>query len=121
VNSKNTELEYLTEIIRNFCQERDWDSFHGLKDLAIGMVTEASELLELTRFQSDQDIQNLLQDPQYREKLSDELADVFFFLLRISDRNNFDLHQSLINKMKKNALKYPVAKAKGNNKKYDEL
>lgn len=121
MKSENTELKNLAEIIRNFCQERDWDSFHGLKDLSIGLVTEASELLELTRFQSEQDIQILLQNPQYREKLSDELADVFFFLLRISDRNNIDLHQSLINKMQKNALKYPVAKAKGNNKKYNEL
>jgi NTP pyrophosphatase (non-canonical NTP hydrolase) len=119
--SNETELKVLAKVVRDFCEARDWDHFHGLKDLAIGLVTEASELLELTRFQSETDLQNLLQESAYREKLSDELADVFFFALRLADRNKLDLHQALLNKMQKNSLKYPVEKARGNNKKYTEL
>jgi NTP pyrophosphatase (non-canonical NTP hydrolase) len=121
LEKETTELKELAKLVKDFCEARDWDSYHGLKDLAIGLVTESSELLELTRFQSEKDLTQLLQDPQYRDKLSDELADVFFFLLRLSDRNGFDLHASLINKMKKNNNKYPVDKAKGSNKKYNEL
>lgn len=121
MQNEKTEINELATLVRTFCEEREWDTFHQLKDLAIGLVTESSELLELTRFQSENDLHKLLQEPQYREKLSDELADVFFFLLRISDRNGFDLNQALVNKMKKNGLKYPVDKARGNNKKYNEF
>lgn len=47
------ELQDLCEFVRTFCEERDWTQFHTPKELSIGMVTEASELLELFRFQSD--------------------------------------------------------------------
>ncbi|MEQ1722168.1 MAG: MazG-like family protein, partial [Pseudobdellovibrio sp.] len=60
-------------------------------------------------------------DAQFREKLSDEVADVFFFILRICQMNNFDLEQSLKSKMAKNVAKYPIEKSKGSNKKYTEL
>jgi NTP pyrophosphatase (non-canonical NTP hydrolase) len=118
---KNGELNYLAKVVRNFCEARDWDSFHGLKDLAIGLVTESSELLELTRFKNEEELQKLLEDESYREKLSDELADVFYFVLRLADKNNLDLKKALLNKMQKNNLKYPIEKSRGRNKKYDEF
>jgi NTP pyrophosphatase (non-canonical NTP hydrolase) len=118
---KNGELNYLAKVVRNFCEARDWDSFHGLKDLAIGLVTESSELLELTRFKNEEELQKLLEDESYREKLSDELADVFYFVLRLADKNNLDLKKALLNKMQKNNLKYPIEKSRGSNKKYDEF
>lgn len=113
-------IDEWTGVVRAFCEERDWDQFHGPKDLAIGLSTEAAELLELFRFKSEKEIEMKLQDPVYRGKIADELADVFFFLLRFSQKHGFSLDQALAGKMRKNAEKYPVSRAKGSNLKYNE-
>lgn len=113
-------IQSLQEIVKSFCEARDWDQFHSPKDLAIGITTEASELLELFRFKSNEEVKLLLTDPIFQEKLSDEAADVFFFLLRICQMNDIDLEQGFKKKLAKNAEKYPIEKAKGSNKKYNE-
>ncbi len=118
--SKKT-IEYLQTKVRMFCEERDWDQYHGPKDLAIGVVTEASELLEHFRFQSDEQAQALLANPQSKEEIEDELADVLFFLLRFSQRFDVDITQALFRKIEKSEQKYPVEKAKGKNTKYTKL
>lgn len=114
-------LHELSMRIKSFCEARDWDQYHGPKDLAIGLVTESSELLELTRFRSDAELKKQLNDSRVREQFSDELADVLFFLLRFAERNNFDLEKALLLKLEKNNRKYPIATAKGSNKKYTEF
>ncbi len=115
-----TKIDELKNATRHFCEEREWDQFHGIKDLAIGAATESAELLEIFRFQSDTQIENLLNDPEKREAISDELADVFFFLLRISQKYDFDLSAAFDKKLEKNRVKYPVEKAKGQNTKYTD-
>lgn len=110
----------LTGLVKEFCAEREWDQFHGPKDLAIGISTEANELLELFRFKSDAEIINKLTETKYRENVEDEIADVLFFVLRFAELNHIDLVGALKNKISKNASKYPVALAKGSNKKYNE-
>lgn len=107
--------------VKTFCEARDWDQFHGPKDLAIGVITEASELLEHFRFQSEEQALALLSDPHIKEEIEDELADVLFFLLRFSQRFDVDLDQALIRKIEKSEQKYPVEKAKGKNTKYTKL
>lgn len=119
----NNDLEQLKVLVQQFCEERDWDQFHSPKELAIGISTEAAELLELLdlfRFKSSQQITEKFADPQAREKIQDELADVLFFVLRFSQMNQIDLSEAVKSKLAKNALKYPVASAKGSNKKYNE-
>lgn len=116
----SSEIQSLQKKIKNFCDEREWDQFHTPKDLAIGISTEAAELLELFRFKSDQEIREMMSSEKFREKLNDEVADIFFFVLRFSQMNGVDLLQALENKMQKNAAKYPVEKARGSNKKYNE-
>jgi len=118
MNSNN--IPFLSEMVRNFCEARDWDQFHPPKDLAIGLSTESNELLDLFRFKSDADIFEKMQTPEFKEKVSDELADVFFFVLRFAQMNEINLAQSLERKITKNCLKYPVEIAKGSNKKYNE-
>jgi NTP pyrophosphatase (non-canonical NTP hydrolase) len=115
-----SDIKDLTAIIEEFCQERDWDQFHGPKDLAIGVTTEGAELLDLFRFKSDAEALAKLQEPAFREKVSDELADVFFFVLRFAQMNQIELAEALKQKLVKNAVKYPVSSAKGSNKKYNE-
>lgn len=114
-------IQELIEEVKAFCEARDWDQFHGPKDLAIGVITEASELLEHFRFQSDEQSLELLKDPHVREEIEDELADVLFFVLRFSQRFDVDLEKALIRKLEKSERKYPVEKAKGKNTKYTKL
>lgn len=113
-----TKLEELTHEIRDFCDERDWAQFHTPKDLAIGMVGEAVELLEIFRYRNLEESLSLIDDK--REAIGDELADVFFHLLRFADLYAFDLSDELRRKMVKNAIKYPAEKVRGKNLKYDE-
>ena len=118
---KNTNLEELKEQIKKFCEERDWDQFHGAKELAIGISTEASEILEHFRFKSDKEIEEILKNPVRKKQIGEEMADTLYFLLRMAQKYDVDLSKALKEKMKKNEEKYPVDKAKGSNKKYDEI
>ena len=111
----------LTQLVKLFCEAREWDQFHGPKDLAIGVITEASELLEHFRFLSEAQALALLEDPLKKKEIEDELADVLFFLLRFSQRFDIDLSQALVNKLEKSEKKYPVYKARGSNQKYTML
>ena len=108
------------EIVRRFCEERDWDQFHNPKDLSVGMVTEASELLELFRFKTPEECKVLLSDPKKLEDVKDELSDVFYFVLRFAQMNGIDLFSALESKIEKNDAKYPADKVRGCNRKYDE-
>lgn len=114
-------LKNLTKEVQKFCEDRDWDQFHGPKDLAIGLSTEANELLDLFRFKTEEQMQEMLKSGVSREHISEELADVFFFLLRFSQMYGFDLKECLIDKIEKNAEKYPEDQVKGKNLKYTEL
>ncbi len=113
-------VRQLKEVVKNFCDERDWGKFHTPKELAIGMVTESSELLQLFRFKSDEEVRAMLVDPRRREEVGDELADSLYFLLRFADVAGFDLSECLSSKLKKDAERYPAEKVKGSNRRYDE-
>lgn len=110
----------LEKQIKNFCEVRDWTQFHNPKDLAIGISTEANELLDIFRFKSKEQIEEMMSNPETRGKISDELADTFFFLLRFAQMNDIDLVEALNRKLKKNNEKYPVEKVAGKNLKYNE-
>ncbi len=114
-------LQELKSKVRAFCEARDWDRFHGAKDLSIGIITEASELLEHFRFRSDAEIEALLADPKKKAEIGHEMADVLYFLLRMGQMLDIDLSDALEAKMAENEQKYPVGKAKGTNAKYTEL
>jgi NTP pyrophosphatase (non-canonical NTP hydrolase) len=120
-SDSKTSIDDAKAYIKKFCEERDWDQFHSPKDVSIGLITEAAELLELFRFKSQEQIQELFEKPESREKIADELSDSFYFVLRFAQKYNFDLIAELKKKMAKNAARYPVEKSKGNNKKYNEL
>ena len=117
----NTSVAQLKRLVKVFCEARDWDQFHGPKELAIGIITEAAELLEHFRFMSDAQMQKLLSDGSKRKEIQGELADILFFVLRFSQRFDIDLAKSLKAKLKQNATKYPVERARGKNLKYTDL
>jgi len=118
-DSKTT-IGELKEEIRKFCELRDWEQYHNAKELTIGIVTEASELLQHFRFKSEDQVDAMFQNKSKRQELTEEMADVLYFLIRLAQRYNVDLSTELENKMKKNVERYPVEKVKGSNKKYSE-
>lgn len=119
-NSSSTELNALSLEVKRFCEERDWDQFHLPKDLAIGLVTESAELLDLFRFKSESQCREIISETGSREKVSDELADILFFVLRFAERTGISLSEALETKLEKNRKKYPVETSRGSNKKYNE-
>jgi NTP pyrophosphatase (non-canonical NTP hydrolase) len=108
-----TDIEQLQEALRRFNQERDWDQFHNGKDLAIGLSVEASELLETFLWKKPEDA-----NP---EKIREELADVLNYAFQMADKYGLDIKEIMLDKIRKNAEKYPVEKARGTAKKYSEL
>lgn len=96
-----------------FTQERDWDQFHNPKDLAIALSVEASELLEAYLWKQPEEAKV--------EKVKEELADIINYALLIAGKYGFDVAGIVREKLEKNALKYPIEKARGVATKYDEL
>ena len=101
-------LDAMTTQVRVFCDARDWRKYHTPKELAIGIATESSELLQLFRFMSDERIAEMFQDPKQRQAIEDEVADTLLFLLRFADLNDIDLQAALSSKLKRNGERYPV-------------
>lgn len=114
-------VQEMKDMVQIFCEARDWDQFHNPKDLAIGISTEANELLDIFRFKSEEQMRELFQNEKTREHIEEEVADTFFFLLRFAQMYDLDLSKCVQNKLKKNDFKYPVDKIKGKNLKYTEI
>ena len=109
----------LTNHINTFRDERDWKQFHNPKDMALSISIEAAELLEHFQWKNANEWEEYVQTN--RESVADEMADVAIYLFELADLLEMDLGQEMLRKLKKNAVKYPVEKAKGTNKKYNEL
>lgn len=101
-------LDAMTEQVRDFCDARDWRRYHTPKELAIGMATESSELLQLFRFMSDECIAEMFKDTEQRRAIEDEVADTLLFLLRFADLNEIDLPAALSSKLIRNSARYPI-------------
>jgi NTP pyrophosphatase (non-canonical NTP hydrolase) len=108
-----TDIQQILQSLLKFRNDRDWEQFHNPKDLALAINVEASELLELFLWKSAEEA-----NP---EKVKEELADVLAFAFLLADKYGFDIKQIILDKIAKNAEKYPVDKAKGTAKKYNEL
>lgn len=107
------EITELTESLIKFRDERDWAQFHNPKDLALALNIEAGELLETFLWKSSEQADIV--------QVKEELADVFAFAFLLAEQYGFDVKQIVLEKIDKNALKYPVEKSKGVTKKYTEL
>jgi len=108
------------EDISRFCEERDWAQFHNPKDVAVALSIESIELLELFRWKTAQESEDLLTDASKRTEIEHEVADIAFFLMLFCKNNDIDLWDVLDQKMKLNRSKYPVERVKGKSKKYNE-
>ena len=105
--------------IIKFRDERDWKQFHNARTLAASIVIESAELLELFQWAKDEEIEKIVKKKLH--KIKDEIADIYVYLVILAHDLNINLQDAVKEKMKKNAQKYPVDKAKGTSKKYTEL
>ena len=101
-------VDFLKEQVAEFCRVRNWAPYHNPKELAIGLVTEASELLEIFRFVPERELAALMESSEGRARVADELADSLYFILRFAEMHDFDLTTCLTEKLAKNARKYPA-------------
>ena len=106
-------IKKLIEEIISFRDERDWKQFHNTKDLAIALSIEASELNEILLWKNNESID--------KNKLSEELADVFIYAFLIAEKHDLDIKEIILEKLALNAKKYPIKKSHGKADKYNEL
>jgi len=108
-----SDIKEITQELKKFRDERDWEQFHNPKDLALAINIEAGELLEnyLWKESSEANI----------DKVKEELADVFAYAFLLAEKYDFDVKEIVLEKIKLNSKKYPIDKSKGTAKKYNEL
>lgn len=114
-----SDLSNLQDRIIAFRDARDWKQFHNPKDTAISLVLEAAEFLEHFQWKSTEEIEKHLTEK--RTDVENELADVLYWVLLISHDLDIDITQALGRKIQQNEAKYPVKRAKGNHKKYNQF
>jgi len=113
-----TELRALQQRLAAFAAARDWDQFHSPKNLAMALSVEAAELVEEFQWLTEQ--QSSALDAERRERVRLELADVFIYLLRISDKLGVDLLRAADDKVALNEQKYPAERVRGDARKYTD-
>jgi len=118
MKSKSQDIEVLKLRLREFAVERDWQQFHSVRNLVLALVGEVGELAAEFQWISDDDIARALQDSKKRESVGSEIADIFIYLLRLSDITGIDLAEELKKKLATNEERYPADRAKGSAAKY---
>ena len=111
-----SDIREIITALKKFRDERDWEQFHDSKNLATAISIEAAELNELFLWKTVEECEEV-----NKEKLKEELADIFAFAFLLAERHKLDVKEIILSKIKKNGEKYPVEKAKGSAKKYNEL
>ena len=110
---QQSSIDRLREIVRMFRDERLWRKYHKPKDLAIAISIEASELLQLFLWLTDEEIESLVKKDKFIKRVSEEIADIFIYILSMVDILNLDLEKIVLEKIEKNKKKYPVETSKG--------
>lgn len=112
-------IEKIEKILKKFSEERAWEQFHSPKNLSMALSVEASELVEIFQWLTEEQSYNL--NNEMKQHAKEEVADIAIYLLRVCMKLDIDLEEAILEKMEKNEVKYPVEKVKGSAKKYTEL
>lgn len=115
------DVKGLSEALAAFSAERDWDQYHSPKNLVMALTGEVGELTEVFQWLSEAQSKSVATNPDTATAVREELADVTLYLVRLASVLDVDLNEAVTLKLQKNALKYPVDKARGTHKKYDKL
>ncbi len=116
-----TTIEQLMHAVIEFRDRRNWKQFHDIKNLSMGLSVEAAELQELFLWKTPGEIDAMLSSQKDRKRIEEECADVFVFLLYLSEAAGIDLSGAVRDKLLVNDKKYPVEKSFNSSKKYTEL
>jgi len=111
-------MESLISEIKLFTKERDWEKYHSPKNLAIGLNVEASELLEIFLWLSDEESKNLTE--KKIQHVREEIGDVFIYLINLAEKLGLDPVECAKQKLERNKMKYPASIVRGSAKKYSE-
>lgn len=112
-------IEDLQKKVVKYRDDRDWKQFHNPKDLALSLVLEATEVLEHFQWKNREEVGKYIKTN--KDDIAEELSDVLYWILLMSNDLDIDISKSFNKKMIVNAKKYPIKKAKGSHKKYTEL
>lgn len=110
----------IDNLIRQFSELRDWDQFHTPKNLVLAATGEVGELAELLQWKNDEEIESYLQSQEGKARLSEEIADIAIYLIRLCQKNNLDFLGAIKQKLTINEKKYPIHESKGNAIKYSD-
>lgn len=113
------DIEEIRIRLANFAEARDWDQFHSPKNLSMGLAAEAAELLELFQWLTEEQSRVIVSNEKEMEHVREEVADVFIYLVRLTDKLGIDIEEEVNKKMKVNEKKYPVKLSRGNATKYN--
>ena len=112
------DINEITNKIKKFSEDRNWDKFHTPKNLTMALSVEVAELVEIFQWLSQEESSNLNEDNL--QSVKEELADILIYLIRIADKFNIDLEESVDEKILINEQKYPVELSRGNAVKYNK-
>ena len=113
-------IEEIQKRLQKFAADRDWEKFHSPKNLTMALSVEVAELVEIFQWSNSGGLDEI-ENPKIRKNIEEELADIFIYLLKISDKLNLDIEKTIHEKIEKNEKKYPIDKSFGSSKKYKDL
>lgn len=114
MRDQNETIQQLRDLVTAFVDEREWQPYHDAKNLSMSIAIEAAELMEHFQWSRTDQLEELLHDEKKSEEIRDEIADIFCYLLSLTNDLKIDLAQALRDKLVKNAKKYPADKFRGN-------
>ena len=113
MRDEKTTVDTLKIFVENFVKERDWAQFHSPKNISMALAIEASELMDIFKWDTQKDSNMKISEGISRQEAIDELADIIIYAIAFANRNNIDISSAIKQKMKKNEKKYPVDRYKG--------
>ena len=113
MNDKKTTVDNLKVFVKDFVDERDWSQFHNPKNISMALAIEASELMDIFKWDSNDESEKKMSVDISRQDAIDELADVIIYSIAFANKNDIDISDAILQKMKKNEEKYPSENFKG--------
>lgn len=113
-------IKEIQDEIKQFRDERNWDQYHNVLDLSVAMSIECSEVLELLRFKSRDEVNEFLKNNDHK-RIFIWTCRCFYFLLAICNKTNINIENAVKEKLEINKKRYPIEKAKNNKEKYNKL
>jgi len=113
------DLKLIQSRLKKFAEDRDWEQFHNPKNITMALSVEVAELLEIFQWSNSGGLEEV-NDPNIKVQIEKEIADIFNYLIKLTDMLNIDLEEVALSKIEENNAKYPVEKFKGISKKYNK-